>query len=97
MKHEWEICTKEILDKLEVQENRMQEIEVRHLAIKEFQKKFTEFQVKVYDVVHKLDTVKDLPKFLERSLPLLIHFQVSEALMKTLSDVVPDRVTEYQK
>lgn len=47
MKSEWHICTQEILDKLEVQENRMQEIEIRHLAVLEFQKKFSEFQIKV--------------------------------------------------
>ena len=39
----WEECTKEILKKLEVTENRMQEIEIRHLQVVDFTKKFTEF------------------------------------------------------
>lgn len=31
MTEKWEECTKEILEKLEVTENRMQEIEMRHI------------------------------------------------------------------
>ena len=80
MKSEWNICTEEILDKLQVQENRMQDIEIRHLAVLEFQKKFSEFQIKVFEVIELLDTVKDIPRFVERTIPVLTHLQISEAL-----------------
>lgn len=58
----------------------MQDIEIRHLAVLEFQKKFSEFQIKVFEVIELLDTVKDIPRFVERTIPVLTHLQISEAL-----------------
>ena len=48
-------------------------------------------------MVKLLETVKDLPKFVERTIPLLTHFQVCEGLQKTLFDVVPYRVMNFGK
>ena len=62
----WDKCTKEILDKLQVSEERMQDIEMRHNAVVEFQKKFAAFQTKVMEAIRLLDTVKDMPTVVER-------------------------------
>jgi len=42
--------------------------------VQDFMKKFTEFQIKVEAVIRQLDSTKEIPKFLERSIPSLIHF-----------------------
>ena len=42
----WTKCTEEIMDKLEVQEMRMQQIEMRHMKLIDFEKRFVEFQKK---------------------------------------------------
>ena len=52
----------------------MQDIEMRHNAVVEFQKKFAAFQTKVMEAIRLLDTVKDMPTVVERQLPTLIHF-----------------------
>lgn len=74
MNEKWESCTSEILEKLEVQELRFQKIEMDHLKVEEFMKKFTTFQVKVNEVCRQLDSTKQLPKFIERTIPSMIHF-----------------------
>ena len=51
----WDTCTQEILEKLKVQELRMQEIEMDHVKVTEFMKKFSEFQIKVNGVIRLLD------------------------------------------
>ena len=43
----WAQCTEEIMEKLKVQELRMQEIEMAHLKVMEFMKQFVEFKVTV--------------------------------------------------
>ena len=43
----WTQCSEEILDKLKVQELRMQEIEMAHLKVMEFQKQFVDFKITV--------------------------------------------------
>ena len=44
------------------------------MKVVDFMKKFTEFQVKVNGVIRTLDASKELPKTLENSIPLLVHF-----------------------
>ena len=73
MSEKWETCTKEILEKLEVSEDRMQDIEMRHLDVINFAKKFTGFQQKVDSVIRQLDSGKETPRIIERGLPLLMH------------------------
>lgn len=96
MTAKWEQCTQEILEKLEVQEIRMQEIEMQHLKLLEFQKKFIEFQTKVAEMMRKIESFKEVPKLIESRLPLLIHFQICEALHKTLNDITPSKVREFE-
>ena len=95
MSEKWDTCTQEILEKLKVQEVRMQDIEMDHVKVTEFMKKFSEFQIKVNGVIRVLDQSKELPKQLENSIPLMVHFQVSEGLHHVLNDVFPNKVTEY--
>lgn len=71
---EWQKQSNLILEKLEVQELRMQEIEIRHLDILAFQKKFTEFQIKFAETLNVMENFKDLPKIVERTIPMLTHF-----------------------
>ena len=80
MTKKWDECTALILEKLKVQENRMQDIEVSYLSIRDFEKKFKGFQQKVADVIRNVENLKDIAPFCERTVPLLVHFQVSEAI-----------------
>ena len=52
----------------------MQDIEMDHVKVTEFMKKFSEFQIKVNGVIRVLDQSKELPKQLENSIPLMVHF-----------------------
>lgn len=52
----------------------MEEIEVRHLAIIEFQKRFKDLEKKLRNMSQAFENVKDLPKFVERMMPILTHF-----------------------
>ena len=96
MTEKWEKCTEEILEKLEVSETRMQDIEVQHLKVQEFAKKFTEFQVKVENVTRQLDAGKELPRVIERSLPILMHFHVCEGLKATIGDIYPRKLQRFE-
>ena len=52
----------------------MREIEVNHLTLIEFEKKFKTFQVKVYEVARVLDKDREVPKIIEQTVPMMIHF-----------------------
>ena len=43
MTEKWDTCTNQILRKLAIQESRMQSIEMNHMKVEDFMKKFTEF------------------------------------------------------
>ena len=75
----------------------MQEIEVRNMALSKFHITFIEFQKKFSETTQGLDNIKDLPRFIERSIPLMIHFQLCEGLRNTLDDVVPKRLSQFEK
>lgn len=38
---------------------------------------------------------KEIPKTIENAVPLLVHFQISEALHSVLNDILPNKVLEY--
>lgn len=44
-----------------------------------------------------MDNLKDLPRFMERSMPMFMHFEICEALRKVLSDTHPTKVLEFEK
>ena len=66
MTKHWDVCTKNILDKLEVTEERMQTIEIDHLRVMDFEKKFKLFEKKFNQMTKLLDNMAELPKFIER-------------------------------
>ena len=59
---------------------------MEHLKVLKFEKAFVKFQVKVATVIRQIDAGKEIPKIIERGIPLLIHFQVSEAMNEILGD-----------
>ena len=63
----------------------------------EFEKRFVEFQKKFSETGRLIDNMKDLPRFLERQLPMLMHFEISTALRKVLGETLPSQVTEFEK
>lgn len=66
MTAKWDECVKNILDKLEVSEERMQNIEMDHLRVMDFEKKFIFFEKKFNQMTKLLDNMAELPKFIER-------------------------------
>lgn len=44
-----------------------------------------------------LENLKELPKFIERQVPLLTHFQIVEALNLTIKQIMPVEVDEFSK
>ena len=66
MTEKWDECASEILEKLEVKERRMQNIEIKHTDILAFEKNFIEFQKKFNQTSQKLENLRDLPRFIER-------------------------------
>ena len=43
-----------------------------------------------------MDNLKDLPKFIERSLPMYMHFEISNAMRKVLGDTFPNKVLNFE-
>ena len=74
----------------------MQEIEIAHLKVIEFQKKFVDFQVRLSECMKRIETLKYIPQMVERDIPLLVHFQICEGLRKTLDDIVPQKLSEFE-
>ena len=52
----------------------MQEIEMKHLELLKFEKRFKAFQSKVHEVNRALEKDRDVPKVIESAVPLMIHF-----------------------
>ena len=69
---------------------------MKHLELKGFEKKFAEFGLKFNQAVAELAELKIIPKMIETSIPLLTHFQISEALRSTLSDISPIKVRDWE-
>lgn len=75
----------------------MQEIEMRHLDVIAFQRRFTEFQVKFTDTINLFESLKELPKAVERAVPMLIHFQICEAFRKVIPEAFPNKMLDFEK
>ena len=43
-----------------------------------------------------MDNLKDLPKFIERSIPIYMHFEISNAMRKVLGDTLPNKVLDFE-
>ena len=65
---------------------------MKHLELKVFEKRFKNFQSKVGEVSRALEKDRDVPKIIESAVPLMIHFQVSEALRSVLGEYVPNNL-----
>ena len=70
---------------------------MKHLELLVFEKRFKNFQSKVHEVNRALEKDRDVPKIIESAVPLMIHFQVSEALRSVLGEYVPNNLIQYEK
>ena len=43
-----------------------------------------------------MDNLKDLPKLIERSIPVYMHFEISNAMRKVLGDTLPNKVLDFE-
>jgi len=75
----------------------MQEIEMKHKKLIEFEKRFSEFQKKFAETNRLMDNLKDIPRFIERSMPLYIHFEISTAMRSVLGDTLPNKILDFEK
>ena len=75
----------------------MQSIELRHQKVVTFERQFKEFRTTYQATVRSLENVKDLPRMVERTLPILTHFQICEAMRHALGDLVPKKLGEFER
>lgn len=65
----------------------MESLNRQEMALKSMnvlRKQFVVIEPMVREMVQKFSQIQDVPQFIERSLPLMIHFHVSEALRETV-------------
>ena len=70
---------------------------MKHNELLVFEKRFRNFQSKVQEVNRAIEKDRDVPKVIESVVPLMIHFQVTEALRSTLGEYVPNNLIQYEK
>ena len=75
----------------------MQDIEIQHRVIRKFEGEFKQFKAEFEKVTNDLQGLKDLPRIIERQMPMLIHFQICEGLQSVLGDVLPTKVMEFER
>ena len=69
---------------------------MRHTKLIEFEKKFVLFNKRFTESMSMYEGLKNVPRVIERIVPLMTHFQICEALRKTLSDVCPTKIKEFE-
>lgn len=70
---------------------------MRHMKLIDFEKRFVEFQKKFAETSRLMDNFKDVPRFLERQLPLFMHIEISTALRAVLNETLPNKVLDFEK
>ena len=91
----WDKSLHECLKKLEVSELRMQNIEIEAAELQKFFREFKGFKTKFEGTVRVMEQLQELPRVVERQMPMLTHFQISEALHEVLADYFPTKVKEF--
>ena len=97
IKKSYSDSNKLIFQRLKVSEDRIQEVEITCIDMKRLRKDQSEFERKFHDVAKFLDANKSTSLYVERYLPILVHFMISEALFCILAESFPTKVHEYEK
>ena len=63
----------EILERLHIDESRLQDLEIKHLNFTDLKKKFLDFEKTMLPALNFANKNAKTPLFVERYLPLLIH------------------------
>lgn len=51
----------------------MQDIEIQHRYIRKFESEFKAFKLQFENTTRSLDGLKEIPRVIERQIPMLIH------------------------
>jgi len=81
-----------IFKRLKISEDRIQDCELACLDMKRLRTDHSSFERKFHDVANFLDANKNTSLYVERYMPILIHFMISEALFAILAESFPIKV-----
>ena len=56
----------------------MQDIEINHRVIRKFEQEFKQFRDQFNSVSKLIESLRDMPKIVERTVPMVTHFQICE-------------------
>lgn len=63
-----------LMEKLNVNELRMQSIEVKHRQLLKFEAEFKQFKESFNRSMKVVETFREIPKIIERTIPMVTHF-----------------------
>ena len=100
LNEKWDKNVETILEKLQLSESRMQGVEIKtgqhHLKVIEFGTSLFNFSQQFDQAKEQIKMLMECPKVIERQIPLMIHFQISESLRKVFHDIVPAKIQKFE-